>query len=258
MARIVSLVPSITELVCELGLADQLVGRTGFCIHPKETLAKIPKVGGTKSVNLKKLRALAPTHVIVNVDENQKETADALAEFVPNVIVTHPLAPLDNLLLYRQIGEAFGKEREAQDLCVRFESAYRSVANNTHRKHNVLYLIWKDPWMTVARDTYVSRTLALFGLQTLPASTDARYPKLTLEESWLRNVELVLLSSEPYRFREKHRDEIKNILKKPAYLIDGEMTSWYGSRAIQGLRYLADFSTALCRQPSSGQNKWAE
>ena len=245
MARIVSLVPSITELVCELGLADQLVGRTGFCIHPKETLKKIPKVGGTKSVNLKKIRELAPSHVIVNVDENKKETADALAEFVPNLIVTHPLAPLDNLALYRRIGKTFGKEREAEALCTRFETVYESVVKKTFLKKGVLYLIWKDPWMTVSRDTYVSRTLALFGLQTLPESADARYPKISLEESWLRDVELVLLSSEPYRFREKHLDEIKNTLNKPAYLIDGEMTSWYGSRAIQGLRYLADFSASL-------------
>ena len=108
MNRIVSLVPSITELVCELGLADQLVGRTGFCIHPKERLKKIPKVGGTKSVDVDRIRELAPTHVIVNVDENRKETADALARFVPNLIVTHPLAPLDNLALYRQVGNAFG------------------------------------------------------------------------------------------------------------------------------------------------------
>lgn len=245
MARIVSLVPSITELVCELGLADQLVGRTGFCIHPKEALKKIPKVGGTKSVNLKKIRELAPTHVIVNVDENTKETADALAEFVPNLIVTHPLAPLDNLTLYRQIGKAFGKEREAEALCMRFESAYRGVLKRKFKERKVLYLIWKDPWMSVSRDTYVSRTLGLFGLQTLPESADARYPKFSLEESWLREVELVLLSSEPYRFREKHLDEIKNTLKKPACLIDGEMTSWYGGRAIQGLRYLADFSASL-------------
>ena len=237
--------PSITELVCELGLADQLVGRTGFCIHPKEMLKKIPKVGGTKSVNLKKIRELAPTHVIVNVDENRKETADALAEFVPNLIVTHPLAPLDNLALYRQIGKAFGKEREAEALCDRFESAYKNVLKWKFTVRKVLYLIWKDPWMTVSRDTYVSRTLALFGLQTLPESADARYPKISLDESWLRDVELVLLSSEPYRFREKHLDEIKYTLMKPAYLIDGEMTSWYGSRAIAGLEYLRQFVAGL-------------
>jgi ABC-type Fe3+-hydroxamate transport system substrate-binding protein len=243
--RIVSLVPSITELVCELGLAGELVGRTGFCMHPEGALKAIPKVGGTKSVNLKKIRALAPTHVIVNVDENRKETADALAGFVPNVIVTHPLAPLDNLALYRRIGIELGRPREAEALCARFENALREVRKREFRQRNVLYLIWKDPWMTVSRDTYVSRTLALFGLQTLPEPADARYPEITLREPWLRDIELVLLSSEPYRFREKHLGEIRTALNKPSFLIDGEMTSWYGSRAIQGLRYLSRFAATL-------------
>ena len=235
--------PSITELVCELGLADQLVGRTGFCIHPKEMLKKIPKVGGTKSANLKKIRELAPTHVIVNVDENRKETADALAEFVPNLIVTHPLAPLDNLALYRQIGKAFGKEREAEALCARFESVYKSVLKKDFRKKSVLYLIWKDPWMTVARDTYVARTLAAVGWDTVPAVSAARYPAIDVIEA-AREADAVLLSTEPYRFGAPHAAALAAELAahgcvKPVRLIDGEMTSWYGSRAIAGLRYLA-------------------
>jgi ABC-type Fe3+-hydroxamate transport system substrate-binding protein len=241
--RILSLVPSITELVCELGLAGELVGRTGFCIHPKDALKGIPKVGGTKSVNLKKLRALAPTHVIVNVDENRKETADALAEFVPNVIVTHPLAPLDNLTLYRQIGLAFDRTREAEALCARLEIALREIEKREFRKRRVLYLIWKDPWMTVSRDTYVSRTLALFGLQTVPERADARYPKLDHPD--VEGAELILLSTEPYRFREQHAKEVRQQTGKPVALIDGEMTSWYGSRAIRGLRYLSSFSASL-------------
>lgn len=243
MIRIVSLVPSITELVCELGLADQLVGRTGFCIHPRDALKKIPKVGGTKSVNLKRIRELAPTHVIVNVDENRKETADALAGFVPNVIVTHPLAPLDNLALYRQIGGAFGKERKAEELCSRFELAYREIEEQEFPRRNVLYLIWKDPWMTVSRDTYVSRTLGLFGLRTVPEEAGKRYPELGNLE--VPGAELVLLSSEPYRFNDKHRAELQTALRKPVRLIDGEMTSWYGSRAIRGLGYLAEFADSL-------------
>jgi ABC-type Fe3+-hydroxamate transport system substrate-binding protein len=109
--RIVSLVPSLTELVCALGLADRLVGRTGFCIHPRDAVRRIPKVGGTKTVKLDAVRALAPTHVVLNVDENRKEDADALARFVPNLVVTHPLAPLDNLALYRQFGRVFGRAR---------------------------------------------------------------------------------------------------------------------------------------------------
>jgi ABC-type Fe3+-hydroxamate transport system substrate-binding protein len=229
--------------VCELGLAGELVGRTGFCIHPKETLKRIPKVGGTKSVNLEKIRALRPTHVIVNVDENKKETADALAEFVPNLIVTHPLAPLDNLALYRQIGSAFGKEREAEMLCEQFDAAFHSVSSRNFKKKNVLYLIWKNPWMTVSRDTYVSRTLALVGLRTLPASADARYPKL--KEPHAKGAELILLSTEPFRFTEQHAKELAQRQRIPVRLIDGEMTSWYGPRAIAGLRYLSDFAAAL-------------
>jgi ABC-type Fe3+-hydroxamate transport system substrate-binding protein len=206
----------------------------------------VPKVGGTKTVNLKKIRALAPTHVIVNVDENRKETADALAGFVPNIVVTHPLAPLDNLDLYRQIGKAFGREREADQLCRRFESAFQEVKVQRYPSRQVLYLIWKDPWMTVARDTYVARMLALFGLRTVPERADARYPRLAGLD--LEGVDAILLSSEPYRFREPHRRQIESETGKPVRLIDGEMTSWYGPRAIEGLRYLSAFALRLQRE----------
>jgi ABC-type Fe3+-hydroxamate transport system substrate-binding protein len=194
-------------------------------------------------VNLKKIRELAPTHVIVNVDENRKEAADALAGFVPNLIVTHPLGPLDNLALYRQMGTAFGKEREAEVLCSSFELAFKETEKRKFPERKVLYLIWKDPWMTVSRDTYISRTLRLFGLHTVPEEAQQRYPELATPE--VPGAQLVLLSSEPYRFREKHRLELQAALRKPVHLIDGEMTSWYGSRAIPGLRYLADFAANL-------------
>lgn len=243
MTRIVSLVPSITELVCELGLADQLVGRTGFCVHPKAALRSVAKVGGTKTVDLDKVRALAPTHVILNIDENTRETADALAQFVPSLVVTHPLAPGDNLALYRQIGGAFGKEREAEALCTAFESALVEARKRTFPERKVLYLVWKDPWMTVSRDTYISRTLALFGLRTVPEAADARYPKLP--DLDFPEADLVLVSSEPYRFTEKHLPEIERLSGKPARLIDGEMTSWYGPRAIAGMGYLSDYARAL-------------
>ena len=229
--------------MCELGLAGELVGRTGFCVHPKDVVRAVPKVGGTKSVNLKKIRELAPTHVIVNVDENKKETADALADFVPNILVTHPLAPEDNLSLYRQLGAAFGKERAAEALCEEFSSEFANVKKKQFKPRNVLYLIWKDPWMTVSRDTYISRTLALFGLQTVPERAEARYPKMkTLD---VKSVDVILLSTEPYRFREPHRKELQEETGKPVHLVNGEMTSWYGPRAIAGLRYLAEFAGSL-------------
>ena len=246
--RIVSLVPSITELVCELGLGAHLVGRTGFCVHPREVVRTVPKVGGTKSVDLEKIRALAPTHVILNKDENRVETAEALARFVPNLVVTHPLAPEDNAELYRQLGAAFGREREAEALCARFEDALAAARRARRDERRVLYLIWKDPWMTVSRDTYISRTLAVFGWRTAPEQSAERYPKLAA----LRGLgaELVLLSSEPYRFREAHRAEVEALAGAPALLIDGEMTSWYGPRAIAGLAYLADFTA----RASPGEN----
>jgi len=237
--RIVSLVPSLTELVCALGLADRLVGRTGFCVHPRETVRRVPKVGGTKTVKLEAVRALAPTHVILNMDENRRETAEALAEFVPHLVVTHPLGPLDNLALYRQFGAVFDCHRQAEALCTRFQEAYDATQRQSRDARKVLYLIWKDPWMTVSRDTYISRTLALFGLYTVPEHSVDRYPRLG--DITTPGADLILLSTEPYRFRELHREEIQALTGQPTLLVNGEMTSWYGPRAIAGLKYLTRF-----------------
>lgn len=247
-ARIVCLVPSITELVCYLGLAEELVGRTGFCIHPWETVNKIPKVGGTKDIKLERIRELAPTHAIVNVDENRREDADALAEFVPHIVVTHPLGPLDNLDLYRLLGTTFGREAEAERLCDEFERALGELRARAWVPQDVLYLIWRDPWMAVAPDTYIARMLALVGWRTHPLHSDDRYPTVDLSEDAAR-VDRVLLSSEPYHFRERHLAEVAAAAPDAhVSLIDGEMTSWYGSRAIQGLRYLAAYASARAIQ----------
>ncbi|TAH45060.1 MAG: cobalamin-binding protein [Betaproteobacteria bacterium] len=244
--RIVSLVPSLTELICELGLRDRLVGRTGFCIHPREALRSVTKVGGTKDVRLDVVRALAPTHLIVNIDENRRDTVDELATFVPHVIVTHPCAPRDNLGLYRLFGSIFGCETRAAELGAELRAALdeaAAVAAALPPEH-VLYLIWREPWMTVARDTYIAAMLAEVGWQTLPdvvggAAGAARYPAFDWDAPWLQAVQRVLLSSEPYRFREAHVAEVEALAGRPAMLIDGEMASWYGSRVIAGLRYLA-------------------
>jgi ABC-type Fe3+-hydroxamate transport system substrate-binding protein len=241
-ARIVSLVPSVTELLCDLGLASQLVGRTGFCIHPRDVVRSIPKVGGTKDVKIDRIRELAPTHVVVNIDENTKETVEELAPFVPSVVVTHPLAPEDNVDLYRLLGGIFDRPTETKRLCDEFAAAYDALTSGAYPSTSVLYLIWRDPWMTVSRDTYISRTLALVGWETFPADTDERYPAVDLS-ALPSDVERVLLSSEPFRFREKHLAEVEELVPGARVtLIDGEMTSWYGSRAIEGLRYLGDYA----------------
>jgi ABC-type Fe3+-hydroxamate transport system substrate-binding protein len=240
-ARIVSLVPSLTELVCDLGLADRLVGRTGFCIHPWETVRRIPKVGGTKDVRLDKVRALEPTHVLLNIDENTRETAAALSEFVEHVIVTHPLAPRDNPPLYRLFGAVFGAMDRAEALCAQFQSALERLREPAPEPADVLYLIWREPWMTVAPDTYIARTLELVGWRTLPREHEARYPEIEPSD-YAGVVDRVLLSSEPFHFKEAHIEQVAALVPgAPVTLIDGEMTSWYGSRAIAGLRYLGEY-----------------
>jgi len=243
--RIVSLVPSLTELLCDLGLAGALVGRTGFCIHPRGVVRAIPKIGGTKDVNVRRVRELAPTHVIVNVDENEKATVDEIAQFVPHVVVTHPLAPLDNLAVYRLLGGIFGRAAAVEALCTEFNRAYSEAvaACAGLARERVLYLIWREPWMTVSRNTYVSRTLALVGWDTLPVEAASRYPEIQLDAATLNGVERILLSSEPYRFRSRDVAAVEKLLPDTArctvQLIDGELASWYGSRAIAGLRALA-------------------
>ncbi|WP_153160779.1 helical backbone metal receptor [Zoogloea sp. 1C4] len=250
-ARIVSLVPSLTELVCDLGLAGQLVGRTGFCIHPRATLKTIPKVGGTKDVNLARLRELAPTHVIVNVDENRRECVEEIAACVPHVIVTHPCTPEDNLPVYRLLGGIFGREAEAERLCADLAAALddaRAVGASLPAE-KVLYLIWREPWMTVARSTYISAMLGAVGWQTVPEADEPRYPAFEWDAPWLAGVARVFLSSEPYRFRDSHLAEVAAASGRPAALIDGEMASWYGSRAVAGLRYLTELRRTLAGAP---------
>ena len=239
-ARIVSLVPSITELLCELGLAGQLVGRTGFCIHPRAVVEHIPKIGGTKDVNIEKIRRLAPTHLVVNIDENEKPTVEKLAEFVPNIVVTHPVAPRDNLALARLMGGIFGREGEAERWCAAFEAEYAALrALPKLARRTVLYCIWQDPWMSISRDTYIAAMLAELGWE-VPELGEVRYPAFAWSEALVDRLDAVLLSTEPYRFTEAHADALEKQLGIPVFLVDGEMMSWYGSRALAGLRYLRE------------------
>jgi ABC-type Fe3+-hydroxamate transport system substrate-binding protein len=247
-ARIVSLVPSLTELLFELGLASQIVGRTGFCVHPHQAVAQLPKVGGTKDVRLDALRTLAPTHVIVNVDENEAPTVETIRGFVPHVIVTHPNAPQDNAALFELFGRIFGAETSARALTDELQREIDACAASAWEPERVLYLIWKDPWMTIAADTYIGRTLAMVGWQVPHGEGGwagaARYPVIKDLDAAIAGVDRLLLSSEPFMFRATHLDEMRTRFSAtPIELIDGEMTSWYGPRAIRGLRYLRGLRT---------------
>ena len=256
--RIASLVPSLTELVIALGLGPQLVARTGFCVHPAEVVCGVPKVGGTKDVNLAKLQGLRPTHVLVNVDENRLETVDKIRAWpeanAPQIVVTHPLGPEDNLALVAQLAAHFGHVAGVPELAAALTRALQDELVQTRAsawpEQRVLYLIWRDPWMTVARDTYLSRMLASVNMQTLPEvfggdTGAARYPALTGAEPWLAQVQRVLLSSEPYAFGTQHFGAAQRLCPNAqVQLVDGEMLSWFGARAVPGLRYLRKLANA--------------
>jgi ABC-type Fe3+-hydroxamate transport system substrate-binding protein len=210
----------------------------------------VPKVGGTKDVNLAKLARLAPSHVLVNVDENRLDTVAAIRAWPrpPTIVVTHPNAPQDNLGLIAQMVEHFGAEAAVGERAAALTQVLQRELDRTgpgeYRTRRVLYLIWREPWMTVARDTYLSRMLARIGWQTLPDRPGgpvgaARYPVVTGDEPWLAEVDQVLLSSEPYRFAEEHLAEARRLCPHARVRrVDGELLSWYGPRAVAGLRYL--------------------
>jgi ABC-type Fe3+-hydroxamate transport system substrate-binding protein len=249
--RIASLVPSLTELVAALGLGGHLVARTGWCIHPADAVRRVAKVGGTKTVNLDKLRRLAPSHVLVNVDENRRETVAAIRAWgaaAPRIVVTHPVGPEDNLALVAQLATEFGAMPGVADRAAALRTALQhelALTGPTGRAPRaVLYLIWHRPWMTVAQDTYISRMLARINWRTLPsepggAAGAARYPTLTGAEPWLAEVEQVLLSSEPFAFGAEHASAAKAMCPRARVdLVAGDLLSWYGPRAVAGLAYL--------------------
>lgn len=247
--RIASLVPSITELLFALDLGQFVVARTAYCVHPADRVATVPAVGGTKKIKHRALRELAPTHVVLNIDENTREMARRLEEYVPNLVITHPLAPEDNIPLYRLLGGVFNRAEQAERLVAGFRAAMARLQDNRAGRsaRKVLYLIWKRPWMAVSPDTYIARTLAAAGLYTWPTEPAPRYPAIAPEHV-PQDLDCVLFSTEPYSFGAADLEEfgrLCGIEPQRLRMIDGEMTSWYGSRAVEGLDYLAGFVESI-------------
>ena len=245
--RILSLVPSLTELHFDLGLGEQIVGRTNFCIHPAPAIANIPSVGGTKKINFDKVTALSPSHVLVNIDETPKELAEKLGSIGIEVIVTHPLVAKDNCKLFHLMGGLFGAADRAAELIKNFDEALAALVEKSQAwaQQNALYLIWQNPWMSVSPDTYIADVLKQANWHILTYPSEERYPTISLDTCTLEEADLVFFSSEPFPFNQKHLHLFQKDFPEhadKARLIDAEMVSWYGSRSINGLRYLADFA----------------
>ncbi len=245
--KIACLVPSITELLFDLNLGKRVVARTGYCIHPEKFVKTIPKVGGTKQINFKKLKKLAPSHIVLNLEENTKECALTLKEFIPNLVVTHPTKFEDNFLLFELIGGVFNEKQSAVNLAAELKA---QIAKSDFRLHpertqlNVLYLIWKDPWMSVAPTTYIADVLKQVNFLQIGLPSEREYPTVDFSLVDWANVDAVLLSTEPYSFSAEDQRNLKEQLESltskaiPVVIVDGELMSWYGSRSLKTPAYL--------------------
>jgi ABC-type Fe3+-hydroxamate transport system substrate-binding protein len=235
--RIVSLCPSITETLIDFGLADSLVGITRYCIHPREITRRLPKVGGTKTPDLDAIIAAAPDLVFMNEEENTKEAFEALRGKV-ELDVTFPRKVDEVPAVLRHLGAVTGTseraERRARELEEALAGLDRSVA------FRFAYLIWRDPWMAAAGDTYVSDLVSRAGGCNIWHESGDRYPTITLEDLRDRNPTFVLLPDEPYRFKEKDRLDLTRILPDARIeLISGDDCSWHGVRSIRGVALVA-------------------
>jgi len=224
--KIISLVPSLTELVFDLGLEEQLAGRTRFCVHPKEKVEKVPIVGGTKNPRLDKIREINPDYIIANKEENRPEDIEELMDNF-EVNVTDIATIEDALITIHELGQVFGKEDCAQKLITDIQSRLDDRPDASELR--TAYMIWKDPWMTVGHDTYIHDVLDHWNLPNVFAEK-TRYPKIDLKELKRHNPDLILLSSEPYPFKEKHLAQVEEVCPAArVLLVEGEWFSWYGS-----------------------------
>lgn len=231
--RIVSLVPSQTELLFDLGLEEQIVGITKFCVHPLDKVKAKTKVGGTKNFNLDTIRLLQPDLIIGNKEENYHTGIEALEKEFP-VWMSDIVTLQDALGMIQSVGKLTEKSLEADLLVERIQTSFSSIER--HATCSVLYLIWKSPWMAAGKHTFIDSMLSAVGLKNVVEET--RYPELLDAKIQALNPEVVFLSSEPYPFKERHVTELKNLLSNSTIqLVDGEMFSWYGSRLVKAADY---------------------
>jgi ABC-type Fe3+-hydroxamate transport system substrate-binding protein len=245
--RIVSLVPSQTELLFDLGLKNKIVGITRYCVEPKELVAEIPKVGGTKKLNIEHIRSLEPDLVIANKEENTKEDVEKIQEFAP-VWVSVVSNFNEAIKMILDIGEITNQAQKAQwivaNIIEKKDYFVEKVAKKGILGKTVLYFIWRKPFMIVGTDTFINSMLELCGLENLASKVngiEGRYPKIDIDVLKRINPDYVFLSTEPYPFSEKHIPEFKEIFPlSQIKIVRGDYFSWYGSRMLKAFDYFAE------------------
>ncbi|KFF21060.1 ABC transporter substrate-binding protein [Chryseobacterium sp. JM1] len=223
--KVVSLVPSITEALFDLGLTEhEVIGRTKFCIHPENKVKNVAVIGGTKNINIDKIKALQPDVILANKEENIKEQVEALMNDF-KVIVTNVETIEDNYYLLKMLGNTFNKEERAQQFNLKIYDVLEQAKLDYPVK--AAYLIWKNPYMTIGSDTFIHKILAEIGFENI-FKDQTRYPEIQMED--LADADVIMLSSEPFPFKEKHIEEMKAFYPdKKIMIVDGEAFSWYGT-----------------------------
>lgn len=240
--RIVSLVPSQTELLADLGLNDSVVGITKFCIHPENWRKAKTIIGGTKNFDFERIRSLQPDLIIGNKEENYPEGIKTLTAQFP-VWMNDIITLSDALSMIRKVGQITNTSFKAEKIADDIESSFSNLIKLPSLK--TLYLIWKSPWMAAAPGTFIDEMMRLCGLENC-FNKQTRYPELNTEQIQRLNPELILLSSEPYPFKEKHIEELQVLCpNSKILLVDGEMFSWYGSRLLKFSNYIANLRQQL-------------
>jgi len=235
-SRIVSLVPSQTELLVDLGLRKNIVGVTKFCVHPEDLRAEKTIVGGTKQVNYNKIKSLKPDIIICNKEENTEEMVLQLESIAPVWVSDIATIP-ESIEMIKRLGEVFKITEKSSQIVSKIELEWEDF--NEYVKDfppkKVQYLIWKDPYMAVGKKTFIDALLGLNNFENIITDEKSRYPEVTLEE--IKTAEMVLLSTEPYPFKDGHILELQNKIDAEVKLVDGEYFSWYGSRLVKAFGY---------------------
>ena len=245
--KIVSLVPSQTELLFDLGLEKEVIGITKFCVHPADWKKNKVILGGTKKLNIEKIRSISPDLIIANKEENDKEQISILTDEFPVWISdVHNLE--QSLEMIDTIGKITGKANTAVEICRSIcENFSRLEANLPARSQTVIYLIWRDPFLTIGRDTFIHDMLTKCGFTNLFAN-ELRYPEISPNNLKVLNPDIIFLSSEPYPFSHEHVSEIASLCpQSDIHLVDGEMFSWYGSHLIK----VPDYFQSLIQEVNS-------
>jgi iron complex transport system substrate-binding protein len=242
--RLVSLCPSLTELVFDLGRGGDLVGRTRFCVHPRELVGAVEVVGGTKNPKVERIVALRPDLVLLNEEENRREDGEALRAAGIACHTSMPRTAAETAAMVRSIGGALGRSEAAEAIAGRIEAAAERVRRESAALPPVryAYLIWRRPWMTASDDTFVAGLLGLAGGVNVFGGAETRYPEITAAELAAAAPERVLLSSEPFPFKPEHAAELARLSGLPErtfHFVDGELLSWHGSRTVAGIPYAA-------------------